>query len=156
MESKISPAAFQSSPPREQAEAHGCLSTHTTEPTTEPIDRPTSLSAALPQHPRGRVIGEDDHGVAAVASPPSAITPPLSPQSHAQNAALEEQEWEITKIVGKRRAGKGCEYKVRWRSTWLLRSELGNAQRLLREFEGKRSAPRGCKWARLAGADKSR
>lgn len=113
MESKIGPAAFQGFLPTEQAKAQGCLSTHTTEPTTEPIDRLASPSAALPQHPRGRVVGEDNPGAAAVASSPSAITSPLSPQSHAQNAALEEHEWEITKIVDKRQAGKGYEYKVR-------------------------------------------
>ncbi len=55
----------------------------------------------------------------------------LVAQSPAHNAELEEQEWEITKIVGKRRVGKVYEYKVRWRSTWLPRRELGNAQQLL-------------------------
>lgn len=121
--------------PNEQAEAHGCLSIQNTEPIAEPIDRPTSPGPALPQHLCKRIVGEDDHGAAVVASPPSAITSPLSPQSQAQNTALEEQEWEITEIVGKRRAGKGYEYRVRWKDTWLRRSELGNAQRLLKEFE---------------------
>ncbi len=92
------------------------MSTHTSEPTTEPIDRQTSPSAALTQHLCERLVGEDDYGAAAVASPPSAIALLFSLQSQAPNTALEEQEWEITKIVGKRRAGKGYEYKVRWRS----------------------------------------
>ncbi len=115
MEFKIGPATLQNLRPGKQAEIHGGLSTHTSKPTTEPIDRPTSPSAALPQYPYGRVIGEDDHGAVVVASPPSANIAPLSP--HAQDAALQEQEWEITDIVGKRRSGKGYEYKVRWRST---------------------------------------
>jgi len=68
------------------------LSTHTIEPIIGLIDRPTSLSATLPQHSRERVVDEDDHGIAAVASSFSAITSSLSSQSHAQNAALEEQE----------------------------------------------------------------
>ena len=61
------------------------------------------------------MVGEDDHGAVVVANPPSAIISPLSP--HAQDAALREQEWEITKTVGKRRSGMGYEYNVRWRST---------------------------------------
>ena len=61
------------------------------------------------------MIGEDDHGAVVVASPPSDIISPLSP--HAQDAALQEQEWEITKTVGKGRSGKAYGYKVRWRST---------------------------------------
>ena len=95
--------------PNEQAEAHGCLSIQTTEPIAEPIDRPTSPSAALPQHLHKRIVSEDDDGAAVIANPPSVITPPLSPQSQAQNTALEEQEWEITKIDGKRRVGRGYE-----------------------------------------------
>lgn len=51
-----------------------------------------------------RVIGEDDHGVVVGASAPSAIVSPLSP--HAQDAALQEQGWEITKIVGKKTVWK--------------------------------------------------
>lgn len=93
-------------------------------------------SAAL-QPPCKRIVGEDDHGAAAVTSPPSATPPPLSPQSPASKNVLEEQEWEISKIIGKRRAGRDCEYKVRWRSTWLPRSELGSAQQLLQEFEAQ-------------------
>jgi len=137
VEPKIGPATLQSSPLREQTEAHGYLGTYTTKFTTEPIDRPISPSAALPQYPCGRVVSEDDHRAAAVASPPSAITPPLPRQSEARTPALEQDEWEFRKIVGKRRVGKGYEYKVRWKDTWLPTSELGNAQRLLREFEAR-------------------
>jgi len=114
VDSKIGPVTLQSSHPREQVKTHGCLSTSTTEPTIEPIDRPTSQNTVLPQRPCGRVVSEEDHGAAAVAGPPSAITPPLSQQSQAPNASLEEQEWEIKKIIGKRRVEKGYEYMVRW------------------------------------------
>ena len=47
----------------------------------------------------------------------------------------EGEEWEIVRILSKRRIGKSYEYKVRWRSTWLPKSALGNAQALLRDFE---------------------
>ena len=114
VDSKISPVTLQSSHHREQVKTHGCLSTYTTEPTIEPIDRPTSHNTVLPQRPCGRVVSEEDHRAAAVAGPPSAITPPLSQQSQAPNASLEEQEWEIQKIIGKRRVEKGYEYMVRW------------------------------------------
>ena len=42
---------------------------------------------------------------------------------------------EIVKIVGRRRTSKGYEYKIRWKNTWLLERELGNAQGLLRKFK---------------------
>jgi len=45
---------------------------------------------------------------------------------------------------------------VRWKNTWLPKGELGNAQKLLREFEAKGRAQRGCKRGRPAGADKGR
>ena len=154
VESKMGPATLQGPRPREQADTHGCLSTHTTEATAEPIDCSTSPSAPLHQHPCGRFVGEDDSGAGVVASPPSPITPPLSPQSQAQNTALEEQEWEITKIVSKRRAGKGFEYKVHWKNTWLPKSELGNARRLLQEFEAQYRAQPGPKPHRPTRAGK--
>lgn len=78
----------------------------TPDPPVEPLDRPTSPDVALPQHLDGRVVGEDEHGAAAVASPPSARTPLLRQQSEASSSVLEEGEWEIRKIVSKRRAGK--------------------------------------------------
>lgn len=156
MESKIDPITLQSSPLREQAEAHGCSSTHATEPTTAPIDRPTSPSASLPQLPCGRVVGEDDCRGAAAVSPPSIITPPLPQQSEARTSILEQDEWEILRIVGKRRLGKAMKYRVRWKDTWLPRSEFGNAQRLLREFEVHGRARCVRKWSRPGRADKRR
>lgn len=38
-----------------------------------------------------------------------------------------EEDWEIKKIIDKRRVAKGNEYKVRWRDTWLPESEVGKS-----------------------------
>ena len=43
-----------------------------------------------------------------------------------------------------------------WKKTWLIERELGNAQRLLREFETTHQARRGGKYRRPARADKGR
>jgi len=114
---------------------------------------PTSLflsNVALPQHLYRRVVGENDHVAAPVASSPSGNTPLLPQQSEASPLVLEEEEWEIRSILGKRRAGTGYEYKVRWKDTWLPKSELGNAQRLLQEFEAKGRVQHGGKRIGLA------
>lgn len=69
------------------------------------------------------------------------VTPPLLKQPQDQEGSIsDEEEWEIVKIVGKRRTSKGYEYKIRWKKTWLLERELGNAQGLLRKFEVNRQA----------------
>ena len=155
MESNTGPASLQRSPPR-QPKADGRSSTPAPEPITGPIERPTSSGAALLPPLCERIVGEDGHGAVAVASPPGGTPPPPSPQSSASYNTLEEEveeeEWEISKIIGKRRAGRSCEYKVRWRSTWLPRSELGNAQQLLQEFEAQVRAQRGCKMGRSTRA----
>ena len=124
-------------PSRGKAETPVRLSTGTPVPSTKPIDRPTSPNAVLPQQLYTRSVGENDRGAAAVAKFPSASPPPLSQPSPAPNPALEGKEWEIREIVDKRRAGRGFEYKVRWEDTWLPKCELGNAQRLLQEFEAQ-------------------
>ncbi len=69
---------------------------------------------------------------------------------------MDKEAWEIVRIVGKRRRGKGYGYKVCWKETWLLERELGNAQELLRKFEAKHQAQRGGKRGRPARADKGR
>lgn len=106
MKSKLRPATLQGSPLREQAEVHGCSNSLVTEPTTElttePIDRRTSSNTFIPQHSCRRVVGEEDHRAEAAASPPGA------------RASTRKK---IRKICGKRRAGKGYEYKMRWKST---------------------------------------
>jgi len=157
MESKISTAHLQSSHSREQPKTPGCLSPTTTEPTTSPFDSPISPSVALSHHPVEQAIRGGDGGAAAIFYLPHAITatPPLPKQHQDQGgSALDEEEWEIVRIVGKRRRGKGYEYKVCWKRTWLRECELGNAQELLREFEAKRQAQRGGKRGRPARVDK--
>lgn len=128
----------------------------TPDPPTEPLDWPTSPAIALPQHLEGRDVGKDDHGAAAVASPPNAITPPRSLQSPAPSPALEEEQWEIRKIVGKRRVGKGYQYRVRWKDTWLSGSEMGNAQDLLRDFKAQSRAHGSRKQGKPARVTKRR
>lgn len=85
--------------------------------------RPTAPDAALPQNLDRRLGGEDEHGAAAVANPPSASTPG---QFEGDFLVVEGEEWEITMAARKRWAGKGYEYQVRWKSRWMARSELGN------------------------------
>jgi len=137
VETKLGPTTPQDPPPPEKAETHARLSTGTLQPTTEPVDRPISPSAALPQQ-ICMGVGEGDFATAAVANSFSASPSPLSQPSLAPTPAPEEEEWEIQKIVDKRRLGKGYEYKVRWKDTWLRKSELRNAQRLLGRFEARR------------------
>lgn len=66
VESELGPATSQDPPSQEQTETHAHLSTYT--PITEPIDRPTSASAALFQEPYMRDGGEDDRTAAVVAN----------------------------------------------------------------------------------------
>lgn len=78
-----------------------------------------------------------------------ANNPCLEPSQGQPYPTLHEgEEWEIVRILGKRRIGKSYEYRVQWRSTWLPKTALGNAQALLRDFDGKSRAQRGRKQGR--------
>ena len=90
----------------------------------------SSVLSAGPEHESSKHFEEasKEHAASQTGS---------SPPSRSRITALEEQDWEITKIVGKRRAGKGFEYRVEWKDTWLPKSELKNARRLLQEFEAR-------------------
>jgi len=159
MEAEIGNVHPKSSHPREQPKTHGCMSpATTTEPTISPIDRPISPSVAVPQD-RGTLAAHGGgHRATATVDLLGVAATPLSheqPQNQG-GSALDEEEWEIVRIVGKRRREKGYEYKVCWKKTWLLERELGNAQELLREFKVKRQAQRGGKRGRPARADKGR
>ncbi len=159
MESEIGTVCLQSSHPREQPKTDGCLSPPTTEPTSSPFNRPISPSVALPCDPVEQAISGGDCGAATTVHPPHAITvPPSLPEQYQdqRGSALDEEVWEIVKIVDKRRREKGYEYQVCWKRTWLREYELGNAQELLREFEAKRQAQRGGKRRRPAYTDKGR
>jgi len=161
VESEIGNAHLQSSHPREQPKTQGCLSLTVTEPTTEPtispVDRLNSPSVALSCDPVERTIcggnGETTPIVHSLSV--TAATPPSSKHSQDQGgSALDKEDWEIIKILGQRRTGRCNEYKVRWKSTWLRQSELGNAQRLLEEFEAKGQAQQGRKRGRQARPEK--
>ncbi len=64
-----------------------------------------------------------------------------------------DEEWEIVMIVGKRRTRKDYEHEVRWKNIRLPRSEVVNAQSLLREFEAWGRAQCGRKRSRPARSD---
>ena len=163
VESEIGTVHLQSSHPRKQPKRHGCLDPSTTGPTTGPTtfpyNRPISPSIALSHDRIEQAIRGGGHGAAKTVHPPYAITltPPFPEQPQDPGiSALGEKEWEIVRIVGKRRRGKGYEYKVCWKKTWLLESELGNAQELLREFEANHQPQRGRKRGRPVRTDKGR
>ncbi len=69
-------------------------------------------------------------------------------QSSDDSAEIKKQKWEITKILEKRAIESETKYRVRWKDTWLLRSELESAQRLLKKFEAKDRAQHECKRGR--------
>ena len=69
---------------------------------------------------------------------------------------MNKEEWEIVRIVNKRRMRRGDKYKVCWKETWLLERELGNAQELLREFKSKYQAQRGRQTGKTGTCDKGR
>ena len=73
-------------------------------------------------------------------------------QEHGDKVQIGELEWEIKKIIDRRQTMSGIEYKVRWKNTWLLKGELGNARKLLRAFEAQRRAQHGHKRGRPARA----
>ncbi len=72
------------------------------------------------------------------------------------NENEEKQKWEIIRILDKRWTRERQEYKMRWEDTWLRRSELENAQKLLQEFERKDWAQRECKRGKSTRTDMSR
>jgi len=58
----------------------------------------------------------------------------------------EVEEWEIEKILNKRKIREVDKYLVRWKGftaehdTWERKENLGNAKEALKEFEGKMNA----------------
>jgi len=109
------------------------------EPTIPSLDRPTLPRVTLSQDLHKQTICGGDYGagVAIHSYSVTAVTSrfPEHLQGKRHSALDEEKEWEIMKIVGKRRTRSGYEYNVHWKNTWLPRSELGNAQELLQDLE---------------------
>ena len=68
------------------------------------------------------------------------IVPVEQAQGHGDAAQVEEQEWEIVKILDKRETLLGVEYMVRWKNIWLPKDELGNLRELLQECNIKGGA----------------
>lgn len=108
----------------------------------------------------GETDGGGTHGAAATVTvhPPTAIAVilllPEQPRDY--GSVLDEEEWGIVRIVGKRRRRNGYKYKVCWKTTWLLERELGNAHELLAEFEVRRQAQGGGRWGRTVRPDEGR
>jgi len=129
---------------------HGCLNARTTtSPTISLVDRPTS--------PGGQTIRGGDHGAAVIVHSYSVTAATSLFPEHLQgqrDSALDGEEWEIVKIFGKRRTRSGYEYNVRWKNTWLPRSELENAQELLQDFEVQGRAQSGRKRGQRARTEK--
>ena len=77
--------------------------------------------------------------------------PPLEQaQEDGDEVQIKESQWEIKKILDRRQTMSGIEYKVRWKNTWLPKGGLGNARKLVREFEAQRRAQHGHKRGRPA------
>ena len=140
-----------------EPKTHHCSDPNTT---AEPFDRLCSLSVTPFEDQERRTVHANDHNgrtSATVGSASATATrtfAPEQPQGQGGRAEAEEQEWEVIKILDKRETRSGTEYRVRWKSTWLPRSELGNARRLLREYEAKGRAQHGLKRGRPARIDK--
>ncbi len=154
IESEVGLAHSLSSHPKEDQKTSGCLDARTiSEPPSQPLDRSTFPDMALIQHRHRGSVRKDNHGAAAVASTPTAVSPPFPQQPQGQDDSVSDEEgddeWEIARIVGRRRTRKGIEYELDWRRTWKPESELGNAQRLIQDFEERRRARCGGKvWRR--------
>ena len=88
-----------------------------------------TLKASHVDTPKGQITpapslkGTTDHQPHPIAPPPR----PKRASGHNKAVPLESQQWEIRKIISKRRTRWGCEYNVVWANSWLPRSELGNA-----------------------------
>ena len=132
---------------------HDCLNARTIILSTiSLVDRSTSLG--------DQTIREGDHE-AAVSVYPYSVTVDIShfpDRLRGQRDSLldEEDEWEIVKIVGKRRTRSGYKYNVRWKNTWLPRRELENALKLLHGFEVRGRAQRGRERGQRTCAKKGR
>lgn len=135
----------------------GCLSPITV-PTASPLRSPIPPNALPPHDPAEQTTRGGDRGAAATVNPLStAIIPLLPKQPQNQDASVpDEEEWEIVRIVDKRWTENGYEYQVCWEKTWLLESELRNAQQLLQQLEAKYHAQQGGKRGRLVSINKGR
>ncbi len=123
------------------------------------FDRLCSLSITSFEDQERRIVHANDHNerISANVDFVSAIVIILFALEQHQNqddsAEIEKQKWEVTKILDKREIRSRTQYRVRWKSTWLSRSELENAQKLLWEYETKDRAQHERKRNRFARKD---
>ena len=157
IESQTDNAHPQVSRPKEKPKTQGSVCLTATEPTNRPVDDPVFPRIALSRESVERTIHRGDPKATATGHSPHAITiAPLLPEQPQGKgvSAPGEEEWEIIKIVGKRRTRRGYEYNVRWKNTWLHWTEFGNAQELLRNFEAQGRARRGRRGGKPVGVVK--
>lgn len=122
MDPEIGITYLESCHPKEQSKTCDCLSPSANiKPVVSPCDHPNSPSNALFHDRVKETIPEDNRGAAATVHLPhnTIITSPLPEQSQVQGRVVLDEEWEIVRIVGKRLRGKGYEYKICWKETWL-------------------------------------
>ena len=128
--------------------------------TAEPSDCLVSPSITPFEDRERRSVDANVHNrrtLAIVDSTSTTVTTSLATEQYqgpGGPAEIEEQEWEITEILEKRAAGSETEYRVRWKDTCLLRSELGSAQGLLKKFKANGRAQHGRKRGRPARTGK--
>ncbi len=124
----------------ERSNTHFHLNSHAT---IEYLNRSCSSSISSLEIRERRSVkrDDDDRRLSAKVDFVDAIIISSSALERSQNqddsAQVEKQKWVIKEIVDKRQTRWETKYKVCWESSWLLRSELENARRLLREFEAK-------------------
>ena len=85
----------------------------------------------------------------SMAAASETISPRTSPQSIAQHSLSNKElpcsqpspkhlcfddQWEVKRIVGKRRGENGWEYKIVWKSTWHPKTDL-SCSKLIKEFQ---------------------
>lgn len=149
---------------REQSKTYDCLSSAAIiesfiESLINFFHRLISLSVALFCDSVEQTISENDREAATIIHFSYIITVSLSLLEQHQNQedlALHEKEWEIVRIVDKRRREKNYEYKMCWKKTWLRECKLENTQKLLRDFKAKSWAQCEDKRERLTYADNDR
>ena len=123
-----------SSQPREEPKTFNNSDAPTIpQPRVESLDRPTSPDVALIQHPHRGSVRKDSYGAAAVASTPTAISPPLPQQPQGQDDSASDG--------GGRRMGNCEDCREEAHEKW-HRVRIGMAENMESgERVGKRKAP---------------
>ncbi len=140
-----------------ESKTHHCLNFNAI---VESFDRLCSFSVSSFENQERRTVHANDHNerTSAIVDFVSAIIIRLFAfeqfQSQDDWAETEKQKWKVIKILDKREIRSKMKYKIRWKSTWLFRSELESTQRLLQEYKTESWAQHECKQNRLVHKDK--